>query len=265
MNKRVWGKGGRVSAFSLLMVAVLVAACGSSNSGGNKPGGSSAGPIHIGISAPFTGQYAAFGASYLDGAKVAESLINKAGGIMGRKVVLDLIDTLGDPVDAVPAMRQEIALRHPAAIIGGTSIEDAAVLPILKAAGIPYITAAGDPSLDHNTYPWLWRVSPSDSQLVVAMALWATQRGYHKAAIVFQAAQPDPLIGGILASSFKRLGGQTTTSEYLAAGAASYGSEVARVISSHPQVVFFDGSSGEAIERVPVEYVLPHGKPGQAG
>jgi branched-chain amino acid transport system substrate-binding protein len=78
------------------------------------------------------------------------------------------------------------------------------------------------------------------------MALWATQRGYHKAAIVFQAAQPDPLIGGILASSFKRLGGQITTSEYLAAGAASYGSEVARVISSHPQVVFFDGSSGEA-------------------
>lgn len=45
-------------------------------------------PIQIGISGPFTGGSAAMGVSMRDGVKLAVQEINKAGGVMGRPIVL---------------------------------------------------------------------------------------------------------------------------------------------------------------------------------
>ena len=45
-------------------------------------------PIKIGLSGPFTGGSAAMGVSMRDGAKLAVDEINKAGGVLGRRIVL---------------------------------------------------------------------------------------------------------------------------------------------------------------------------------
>jgi branched-chain amino acid transport system substrate-binding protein len=45
-------------------------------------------PIKIGVSGPFTGGSAAMGVSMRDGVKLATQEINKAGGVMGRQIVL---------------------------------------------------------------------------------------------------------------------------------------------------------------------------------
>ena len=45
-------------------------------------------PIKIGLSGPFTGGSASMGVSMRDGVKLAVSEINKAGGIMGRQILL---------------------------------------------------------------------------------------------------------------------------------------------------------------------------------
>lgn len=45
-------------------------------------------PIKIGLSGPFTGGSAAMGVSMRDGVKLAVQEINKAGGVMGRQIVL---------------------------------------------------------------------------------------------------------------------------------------------------------------------------------
>ena len=53
-------------------------------------------PVKIGEIDPFTGTYAALGASQNDGSKLALSQINKAGGILGRRVDIIAEDDAAD-------------------------------------------------------------------------------------------------------------------------------------------------------------------------
>ena len=45
-------------------------------------------PIKIGVSGPFTGGSSSMGVSMRDGVRLATEEINKAGGVLGRKIVL---------------------------------------------------------------------------------------------------------------------------------------------------------------------------------
>ena len=45
-------------------------------------------PIKIGLSGPFTGGSASMGVSMRDGVKLAVDEINKAGGVLGRPILL---------------------------------------------------------------------------------------------------------------------------------------------------------------------------------
>ena len=62
--------------------------------------------ISIGIAGPFTGQLASFGEQYTQGAQKAVADINKAGGINGEKVVLEVGDDACDPKQAVAVANQ---------------------------------------------------------------------------------------------------------------------------------------------------------------
>ena len=57
--------------------------------------------IHIATAGPQTGQYAAFGQQMTEGAKQAVEDINKAGGVLGQQLVLDVGDDACDPRQAV--------------------------------------------------------------------------------------------------------------------------------------------------------------------
>lgn len=59
--------------------------------------------ITIGLMAPLTGAVAAYGDQVKNGAEAAIADINKAGGILGEKVVLKLADDAGDPKQGVSA------------------------------------------------------------------------------------------------------------------------------------------------------------------
>src|SRR5579875_3244996 len=102
-------------AVALAAAVTLPAACssGTSSPGGSSGSGIGSGPIIFGVLHPFTGAYASVGEAALQGATIAASEINAAGGILGHKLELVHADTLGDPVDAVPAAEHMIATNHP--------------------------------------------------------------------------------------------------------------------------------------------------------
>src|ERR1700682_2849853 len=104
---------GLVLGLGTLTACASASGSGSGSSGG---GGGSTAPITFGVLHPFTGAYASVGEAALQGVTVAASEINAAGGILGRKLVLVHADTLGDPVDAVPAAENMVASNHPVAV-----------------------------------------------------------------------------------------------------------------------------------------------------
>lgn len=64
--------------------------------------------ITIGLIAPLTGPVAAYGDQVKNGAQTAVDEINKKGGILGQKVVLELADDAGEPKQGVSAANKVV-------------------------------------------------------------------------------------------------------------------------------------------------------------
>ncbi len=84
-------------AFGLVVMAL--AACGNTTSPSNTP--TTSGPIKIGISLSLTGDFSADGQAFKQGYTLWANDVNKAGGILGRKVELTILDDTSDPTQVV--------------------------------------------------------------------------------------------------------------------------------------------------------------------
>ena len=62
--------------------------------------------IHIAGIGPLTGEYATFGQQMKEGAEQAVADINKAGGVLGQQLVLEVGDDACDPKQAVSVANQ---------------------------------------------------------------------------------------------------------------------------------------------------------------
>ena len=65
--------------------------------------------IRIATVGPMTGEYASVGQQMKNGAEQAVADINKAGGLLGQQVVLDVGDDACDPKQAVSVANQMAA------------------------------------------------------------------------------------------------------------------------------------------------------------
>ncbi len=219
-------------AATVALLALGVAACGGSASGQVGP------PINIGVEGPMTGQYADVGAGFWRGAQAAAAEVNAEGGLLGgRKLNVIQADDVSDPADALPAIRKLIDVDHIVALDGPNSTVLPAISPILTSNKIPTMFQGGTTHFDSNTNQWLWRPSPSDSQLGVAMAAYALSKGFKKAALVFASVASAQTLKGVVKDTYTKNGGTITAEVTIATGQTSYRSEVEQVVSSNPQVI----------------------------
>ncbi len=217
-------------------LTLLAAACSSASSGSG--GGSPSSPITFGVLHPFTGAYASVGEASLQGVTVAATEINANGGILGHKLQLVHADTLGDPVDAVPAAEHMIASSHPVGIIGPGGLEIGSIQRILDGDKIPFEFEGGDTAFDNTTDPMLWRDSPSDLQEGVAMALYALQHGYKRAAFMMSSITTAQDFIPYIEGAYKAGGGTIVANETMTPGLTSYRTEALKVAQSKAQVIF---------------------------
>jgi ABC-type branched-subunit amino acid transport system substrate-binding protein len=215
--------------------AVMLAACASSSS--SSGGGSVSGPVTYGVLSCFTGRLASLGQAMIQGAKVAQSEINTAGGVLGQKVQLVTGDTGCDVADGVTATNQMLT-KHISGVIGPETQEINGVEPILDANKIVDEFQGGDTARDHQTDPYFFRDSPSDSQLGVAMALYAHLHHYTKAVMLFYSDPAAQTFLKPVSETFTKLGGTILKTVIVAPDQTSYLSQVRSVLAVHPQVIF---------------------------
>lgn len=222
-----------VSAVAL----VALAACGGGSTSTSGSGSGASGGVAYGVLSCFTGRLASLGQAMLQGSQVGQTAINNAGGVLGKKVTLDHADTGCDEADAVPAT-QHLLSQNIVGVIGPETQEIASVEPILTANKMVDEFQGGDTSKDHQTNSFFFRDSPSDSQLGVAMALYAHMKGYTKAALLFYAEAGAQTFAAPITAAFKKLGGTITGSFSVPPDQTNYLPQVQKVIASHPQVIF---------------------------
>jgi ABC-type branched-subunit amino acid transport system substrate-binding protein len=218
--------------------AVVLAACASSSSSSGSGGGStSGGPVTYGVLSCFTGRLASLGQAMLQGSQVAVSEINSAGGVLGRKVQLVTGDTGCDVADGVTATNQMLT-KNVSGVIGPETQEINGVEPILDASHIVDEFQGGDTARDHQSDPFFFRDSPSDSQLGVAMALYGHQQGYTKAVMLFYSDPAAQTFLKPVSDTFTKLGGTILKTIIVTPDQTSYLSQVREAIAAHPQVIF---------------------------
>src|SRR6266478_2801298 len=220
--------------------AVLLAACassGSSTSSSGGGGGSSGGPVNYGVLSCFTGRLASLGQAMLQGAQVAKTEINSAGGVLGRQVALVTGDTSCDVADGVTATNQ-LLTKGVSGVIGPETQEINGVEPILDSNHIVDEFQGGDTARDHQTDSYFFRDSPSDSQLGVAMALYGHRKHYTTAVMLFYSDPAAQTFLKPVSTTFTKLGGTILKTIIVTPDQTSYLSQVRQVINAHPQVIF---------------------------
>src|ERR1700726_1604939 len=216
---------------------LLLAACGgaTSPSGGKQP----TRPVSLGVLSCFTASRASLGNAMLQGSQLAQKAINDAGGILGKQLMLQHADTQCDEADGVTAVRKLVANSERVGIIGPETQDINAVAPIVSAAKVPTQFQGGSTAFDHNANPYLWRDSPSDSQLGVAMALYAYQKGYRSAGLLFYSDIAAQTFADPITATWAKLGGTIAVRiTDLAPGQTSYRTQVQKVIAAKPDVIF---------------------------
>ncbi len=122
------------------LATMLVAACGSSSS---TPASSKA-PLVIGASLSLTGDFSADGQAYDRGYKLWASDVNAAGGILGRKVVLKILNDNSDPTTADTNYTDLITVDHVNLVFGPfSSLLTAPTAEVAHRYGYAFIEGAG--------------------------------------------------------------------------------------------------------------------------
>ena len=227
-----------VAAAAVLAVSVTAACSSSASSGAVKNT-----TLTVAAFNPFTGPDAAFGPEMMAGCLAAATAVNAAGGVLSNKVACSSVDTRGDPADAVTGAAKMLATTsHLFGVLGPSSDEADSTAPLINAAKIPMFADTGEASFDHTKLEYFWRMTPADDVLGYAMALYAKQKGYLRAAAVFGTDIGSQSIVPTLQKGYSALGGQMVLNQKIAAGQTSYQPEVEQLIAAKPQVIFTEAA-----------------------
>lgn len=247
------GATRRSQATRLLAAAMIGAAalagCGGGGGGGGSSGSSSsskpAAPnlsgvtLTVGDLAPFTGPDAQLGPIFLAGCYAATREINAAGGPFGSKFDCKTFDTRGDPADAVPATRQMLAsTSNLSMVVGATSDEAATVVPVLNAAKMVVFAVTGQSEFDKNTFPYFYRLNPSDAEEAQALIAYAHFEQHAKSvALAFGNDIGSQTFVQPAIDAIKNAGMTLAANVTLDLNASSFRTEAATIIASHPDVI----------------------------
>lgn len=219
---------------------ILLTACSSAPAAVSGMSGVK-GSLEIAVFNPFSGADASYGPLMMSGCFPAVRLINKDGGIYGHDLTCTPVDTRGDPADAVPAANKLVATAsNLVMVIGPSSDEAAATVPILNAAKIPMFPDAGDAEFDKSSFTYLWRLIPPDAADGYAQAIWAHDKGYTRAALIYASNVGFSNGPSGATAGFPALGGKIVYSATLTPDQPTYESTITAMLATNPQVILYE-------------------------
>ncbi len=228
--------------FATLAVALLMAACGDG-------GGKGSDTIPVGVEAPVTGQYASFGAQLTNGGQMAVEDINAAGGVLGKKLELDIGDDACDPKQAV-AVANQMNANGVALVVGGycsgSSIPASKVYA--ESNTIQISPASTNPVLtDDRAGPNIYRVCGRDDQQGgVAGKYLATHFADKNIAFVHDKTAYGKGLADETLKAMNAAGKKEAMYEAITAGEKDYSALVSKLKQANIDVLYYGGYHTEA-------------------
>jgi branched-chain amino acid transport system substrate-binding protein len=206
-------------------------------------------PIKIGYLAALTGDFAAYGITELNMAKLVVGDINKKGGINGRPIELIPYDTKTRNEDAVNAVRRMIDSDKVVAIVGANSSGiNIATAPIVDRGKIPQIgTAATNPIVtvdgSGKVRPYSFRICFTDPyQGALGANLAYTTLKKTKAAILYNVGSDYAQgLREFFIKEYTKLGGKIVADEGFREADVDFRAQLTTIKNSGADVLFLPG------------------------
>ena len=227
----------RAGSVFLVFAAVLAASCG----GEKTP---AAQGIEIGFFGALTGPQATFALSGKNGARLAVDQMNRAGGVLGKKLDLLVEDDHNEPSEAASAVSKLITRDHVVALIGeNASSRSLAAAPIAQNYQVPMVSPSSTNVEVTKKGDYIFRVCFIDSYQGKALATFARQNLQAKTAALLVDAKSDYSVG--LAEAFRRafsaLKGRVVEELKYAEGDSDFSAQLTVLRSSRPDAIFIPG------------------------
>ncbi len=230
-------KNTKVAIGALVILAVLFIGYQSVQKSGPL---SDTGDIVIGVLQPLTGDAASYGESELHAIQVAVDEINKAGGVLNRKITIVPEDGKCDPQAGGTAAQKLVNINTVKIIIGGACsgetlaaaaiTEPAKVILLSPSASSPKVTAAGD---------FVFRTYPSDALAGKVNAAYAIKKlGYRKAALITELTDYAQGLREVYKKTFTEMGGTIVADETYTTGTTDFRTQVLKIKTAKPDVVY---------------------------
>ncbi len=196
--------------------------------------------IKIGVTQPLTGAFAASGNYVAQGAKIAEEEINKAGGVLGKKIQLIVEDNKSNPTEAVATAEKLIVKDKVPVMMGAwSSTLTLAVMPKLEEYKVPMLvetSSSGKITVSGN--PYIFRISPTSEMEAKAFAPLFKKLGIKKAD--FLATNNDFGLGASkeFSEAAKREGVTVGVMETMDPKATDFSAQLAKIKASGGDTLF---------------------------
>lgn len=138
------------------------------------------GQILIGVCCDLTGTNSLAGTTIANAVKLAAKQINEQGGILGKEVVLEIVDDQTQADVCINAIQKLCAHDDLVAIAGGLIFTGMvlAIEDIVEQYHIPTLVGGSSPSINETNNPWLFRVRVSDTVTTNLTCEYINQHGY---------------------------------------------------------------------------------------
>jgi branched-chain amino acid transport system substrate-binding protein len=225
-----------------LAVAVVMTACGDG-------GGKGSDTIPIAVVGPVTGQYASFGQQMKNGAQMAVEDINAAGGVLGKKLDLDIGDDACDPKQAVAVANQMVG--NGVTLVAGHYCSGSSIpaSKVYAEANLVQISPAStNPAFtDDRAGPNIYRVCGRDDQQGgVAGKYLAKHFADKNIAFVHDKTAYGKGLADETKKAMNEAGKQEAMYEAITAGEKDYSALVSKLKRANIDVVYFGGYHTEA-------------------
>lgn len=236
------------SVFILFLLSGLIF---SATAGGSKESAKAdSGTIHIALSAPITGDYAEYGTNFRRSVEMGIEHINAKGGVLGKKLILSVGDSKGDPKESATLAQKWTSDPTIVAQIGDfTSTSCLAAQPIFDQAGMVQLS----PTASHTKFAqgskWSFSIVGTQSAEGPFMADFAYNLLKHRRIALIHINNDWGVdTQKYFSESFEKLGGTIVAKENYFDGEKDFTAILTKLRASNPDAIFMaamynDGAS----------------------
>src|SRR5258708_6342067 len=217
--------------------AVLMAVCvGASLAGAGQN------TVKIGVITSLTGSQAAFGEAHKNGYGIALDEINAKGGVLGKKIELDIYDDQSKPDQAVQGVSKLVDQDRVPMLLGSYSSESTkAIIPSVTQRQVPLLipTATADNVMDSKS-PWVFRICAGAADYARTTIAFLKAFGAPKTmAIVYENTNFGQANMQAMTAEAKAAGIKLVAVESYEAKSPDYRAVLQRVKQANPEVIYF--------------------------